>query len=122
MGSKYLTAHKHRNRCILQVNRKFRRLKQTGSIRKISGAYVSQLILFINKKLFRWNLVAFVIACPLVYIIMHNRLQNFAYKTGISWWVFIVAGVATFIITLLTVSWQRYKAALQKPTEAIRQE
>jgi len=43
-------------------------------------------------------------------------------ETDISWWVFIVAGAATFIITLLTVSWQSYKAAVQKPTEAIKQE
>ena len=92
------------------------------AIRKISGAYSSQLVLFINKSFIRWNLVAFAIACPLVYIIMHNWLQNFAYKTDLSWWVFIVAGAATFIITLLTVSWQSYKAALQKPTEAIKQE
>jgi putative ABC transport system permease protein len=55
-------------------------------------------------------------------MIMHNWLRNFAYQTDISWWVFIVAGAATFIITLLTVSWQSYKAALQKPTEAIKQE
>jgi putative ABC transport system permease protein len=43
---------------------------------------------------------------------MHYWLQNFAYKTAISWWIFIVAGAATFIITLLTVSWQSYKVAL----------
>lgn len=92
------------------------------AIRKISGAQVSQLILFINKRFIRWNLIAFAIACPFVYIIMHKWLQNFAYKTVISWWVFIVAGATTFIITLLTVSWQSYKAALQKPIEAIKQD
>jgi putative ABC transport system permease protein len=92
------------------------------AIRKISGAYISQLVLFINKSFIRWNIAAFFIACPLVYMIMHNWLQNFAYQTDISWWVFIVAGAVTFIITLLTVSWQSYKAALQKPTEAIRQQ
>jgi putative ABC transport system permease protein len=92
------------------------------AIRKISGAHVSQLILFINKRFIRWNLIAFAIACPFIYIIMHIWLQNFAYKTVISWWVFIVAGAVTFIITLLTVSWQSYKAALQKPIEAIKQD
>ncbi|MEO6734522.1 MAG: ABC transporter permease [Ferruginibacter sp.] len=92
------------------------------AIRKISGAYISQLVFFINKSFIRWNLVAFFIACPLVYLIMHNWLQNFAYQTDISWWVFIVSGAATFIITLLTVSWQSYKAALQKPTVALKQE
>jgi putative ABC transport system permease protein len=55
-------------------------------------------------------------------MIMHNWLQRFAYRTSISGWVFIVAGTITFIISLLTVSWQSYKAALQNPAEAIRQE
>lgn len=92
------------------------------AIRKISGAYVTQLVLFINKSFIKWNIIAFFIACPLVYLISYHWLQNFAYKTTISWWVFMLAGCATFIITLLTVSWQAYKAANQKMTAAIRQE
>jgi len=92
------------------------------AIRKISGAYVSQLVLFINKGFIKWNLIAFAIACPFVYMIMHRWLQNFAYQTDISWWVFIMAGGVTFIISLLTVTWQSYKAASLKPTEAIKQE
>ena len=91
------------------------------AIRKISGAYVPQLVLFINKGFIKWNIIAFFIACPLVYLISYRWLQNFAYKTTISWWVFILAGCATFIITCLTVSWQAYKAANQKMTVAIRQ-
>jgi putative ABC transport system permease protein len=92
------------------------------AIRKISGAYVFQLILFINSGFMKWNVIAFFIACPLVYLVSYRWLQNFAYKTTISWWVFMLAGSATFIITLLTVSWQAYKAANQKMTAAIRQE
>jgi len=92
------------------------------AIRKISGAYVSQLVLFINKSFIKWNLAAFAIACPFVYMIMHHWLQNFAYQTDISWWVFMMAGGITFIISLLTVTWQSYKAASLKPTEAIKQE
>ena len=92
------------------------------AIRKISGAYVLQLVLFINKGFIKWNIVAFSIACPLVYLISYRWLQNFAYKTTISWWVFILAGCATSIITALTVSWQAYKAANRKLTVAIRQE
>lgn len=92
------------------------------AIRKISGAYVSQLVLFINKDFIKWNIIAFTISCPLVYLISYRWLQNFAYKTALSWWVFMFAGSATFIITFLTVSWQAYKAANQKMTVAIRQE
>lgn len=90
------------------------------AIRKISGAYVSQLVLFINKGFIKWNIIAFFIACPLVYLISYRWLQNFAFKTTISWWIFMLAGCATCIITFLTVSWQAYKAANQKMTVAIR--
>jgi hypothetical protein len=92
------------------------------AIRRISGAQIRQLILFISKDFVKWNMMAFVIACPLVYIMLYNWLQNFAFRTAISWWVFMVAGAVTCMVTLLTVIWQGYKAALQKPTEAIKQE
>jgi putative ABC transport system permease protein len=92
------------------------------AIRRISGARLRQLILFINRDFIKWNAVAFVVACPLVYIIMHNWLRNFAYRTEISWWVFVSAGAVTCIVTLLTVTWQGYKAALQKPSDAFKQD
>lgn len=90
------------------------------AIRKISGAYVFQLVLFINKDFIKWNMLAFVIACPLVYLVSYRWLQNFAYKTTISWWIFMLAGSAALIITFLTVSWQAYKAAIRKMTQVLR--
>ena len=53
---------------------------------------------------------------------MEKWLQNFAYKTELSWWIFALAGFITIVIVLLTVSWQTFKAARRNPVEALRYE
>jgi putative ABC transport system permease protein len=69
-----------------------------------------------------WVTVAFVIACPIVWYIMNKWLQNFAYKTELSWWIFALAGIIALAIALLTVSWQSWKVATRNPVEALRYE
>jgi len=49
-------------------------------------------------------------------------LQNFAYKTALSWWVFILAGFITMVIVLLTISWQTFMATRRNPVDALRYE
>jgi putative ABC transport system permease protein len=53
---------------------------------------------------------------------MHKWLQNFAYRTNLSWWVFVLAGFVALLIALLTVSVQSYRAARKNPVEALRYE
>ena len=53
---------------------------------------------------------------------MNKWLQNFAYKTELSWWVFVAAGGIAFVIALFTVSWQSFRAATRNPVEALRYE
>ncbi|MFW5773893.1 MAG: ABC transporter permease [Tangfeifania sp.] len=53
---------------------------------------------------------------------MQKWLENFAYKTGLNWWIFALAGALALGIALLTVSWQRWKAATRNPVEALRYE
>jgi putative ABC transport system permease protein len=53
---------------------------------------------------------------------MHKWLQTFAYKTELSWWIFILAGISALAIALLTVSWQSWQAATRNPVEALRYE
>ncbi|MBI9069730.1 MAG: ABC transporter permease [Salinivirgaceae bacterium] len=98
-----------------------RRVKEIG-IRKISGAKVMEVITMLNKDFIKWVAIAFVIACPLAYYVMHKWLENFAYKTPISWWVFALAGLLALGIALLTVSWQSWRAATRNPVEALRYE
>ncbi|HRX10984.1 MAG TPA: hypothetical protein P5210_05015, partial [Draconibacterium sp.] len=66
--------------------------------------------------------IAFVIATPIAYYAVHKWLENFAYKTTLSWWIFALAGLLAFGIALLTVSYQSWKAATRNPVEALRYE
>jgi putative ABC transport system permease protein len=76
----------------------------------------------LNKDFVKWVAIAFIIALPVVWYIMNEWLQNFAYKTGLSWWIFTLAGLCTLVIALLTVSWQSWRAATRNPVEALRYE
>ncbi|RLD55427.1 MAG: hypothetical protein DRI97_09525, partial [Bacteroidetes bacterium] len=78
-----------------------RRRKEIG-IRKTNGASSSHVMLILNKVFVIWVAIAFIIACPLAWFIMNKWLQNFAYKTELSWWIFALAGLIALLIALLT--------------------
>lgn len=94
------------------------RIKEIG-IRKVNGASVLEVMYMLNKSVILWLGIAFVVAVPAVYWILNRWLENFAYKTELSWWIFAVAGIASFIVAILTVSWQSWRAATKNPVEAI---
>ncbi len=96
-------------------------VKEIG-IRKINGAKVSDILSMLNLSLLKWVAIAFVIATPIAWYAMHRWLENFAYKTELSWWIFAIAGLFALGIALLTVSWQSWKAATRNPVEALRYE
>ena len=98
-----------------------RKVKEIG-IRKVNGANVFEVLVMINNKLVSWILVGFLVACPIAGYIMHRWLENFAYKTPLSWWIFALAGLLALGIALLTVSWQSWRAATKNPVEALRYE
>ncbi|MCB0474985.1 MAG: ABC transporter permease [Flavobacteriaceae bacterium] len=93
--------------------------KEIG-VRKVNGAQIVEILLMLNKGFAKWVIIAFLIAAPTAYYIMSNWLENFAYKTQMSWWIFAVAGLFTMGIALLTVSWQSWKAAIRNPVEALK--
>ncbi len=98
-----------------------RRTKEIG-VRKVNGATINGVMLMLNKNFVNRVLLAFTIACPIGYYFMQRWLENFAYRTTLSWWVFALAGGFTLVIALLTVSWQSWKAATSNPVEALRNE
>ncbi len=98
-----------------------RRIKEVA-LRRVNGASIKEIVSMLNKDFIKWVGIAFVIAVPITYYAMSKWLENFAYKTTLSWWVFALAGVFTLVIALLTVSWQSYRAATRNPVEALRDE
>jgi putative ABC transport system permease protein len=98
-----------------------RRTKEIG-IRRVAGATNSEILILLNGEFILWVAAAFVIASPVAWYVMCNWLQNFVYKTELSWWIFAIAGFIASGIALLTVSWQSWKAATRNPVEALRYE
>ena len=97
------------------------RIKEIG-VRKVNGARISEVMTMLNQDFVKWVMIAFVMATPIAYYAMHKWLENFAYKTTLSWWVFALAGLLALGIALLTVSWQSWRAATRNPVEALRYE
>ena len=98
-----------------------RRTKEIG-IRKINGANVSEVMVMLCKDLVKWVVVSFLIATPIAWYSMQKWLQNFAYRTELTWWIFALAGLIALGIALLTVSWQSWRAATRNPVDALRYE
>jgi len=96
--------------------------KKEISIRKVNGASIVQIFSLLNKNFLKWIGIAFIIAAPISWYFMHQWLENFAYKTKMSWWIFALAGLITFLIAFFTISWQGLKAAIINPVESLRDE
>lgn len=97
------------------------RTKEIG-IRKVLGASVPSLVALLSREFVVLVLIAILIASPLAYYLMDKWIQDFAYRTNISWWVFGIAGVAALFIALLTVSYQSIRAALMNPVKSLKSE
>jgi putative ABC transport system permease protein len=97
------------------------RTKEIG-VRKVLGASISNIVVLLSKDFVFLIVVAIIIATPIAWMIMHTWLQNFAYRIGISWWIFFVAGLLSIAIALLTVSFQAVKSAVANPVKSLRTE
>ena len=97
------------------------RVKEIG-IRKVLGADVSSIVGLLSKDFLKLVLVAAIIAFPVAWYAMHQWLQDFAYRIGISWWVFLLAAIIATIIAFVTISFQSLKAATANPVKNLRTE
>jgi putative ABC transport system permease protein len=98
-----------------------RRTKEIG-IRKVLGATVINITSMLSKDFLILVLLALVLASPIAWYLMSQWLQDFAYRTNISWWVFIIAGLGALGIAMVTVSFQAIKAAIANPVKSLRTE
>ena len=97
------------------------RVKEIG-VRKVLGASVFGLWRLMSKEFVVLVIIALLIAVPVAYNFMNSWLQHYAYRTGLSWWVFVLTALGAIAITLLTVSYQSVKAALANPVKSLRSE
>jgi len=97
------------------------RRKEIG-IRKVTGASIFQILKLLNKDFIMLVVFAFIIAVPVGWYIMDSWIQEFAYRTDLSWWLFALAAVIAVLIAIVTVSIQSIKAATSNPVKNLRTE
>jgi putative ABC transport system permease protein len=97
------------------------RTKEIG-IRKVLGSTVSNIFLLLSKDFLKLVIVANFIAIPLVWVLMNNWLDTFAFRITIGVWIFVVSAVITTLIALITVSYQSISAAIANPVRSLRYE
>ncbi|MEE9362025.1 MAG: FtsX-like permease family protein [Cellulophaga sp.] len=105
----------------LVIHNTERRTKEIG-IRKVLGASLAQLNLLLSKEFLTLVGIAFVIAAPIAWYGLHNWLEDFAYKTTLSWWVFILSGVVMLGLALIIISIKTIASANVNPVKSLRTE
>ncbi|HEY5462153.1 MAG TPA: ABC transporter permease [Hanamia sp.] len=97
------------------------RIKEIG-VRKVLGASVTSIVALLSKDFLKLVIVAVIIASPLAWFVMNKWLQSFAYRTSISWTVFVITTLVALFIALITISLQAIKAAVANPVDSLRSE
>jgi putative ABC transport system permease protein len=98
-----------------------RRIKEVG-IRKVLGASVQDLVSMLSKDFLKYVLIAALIALPLSWFSVQKWLQDYAFRSKISWWIFLVAVLAAMLIAFVTISFRAIKAAIANPVKSLRTE
>jgi putative ABC transport system permease protein len=97
------------------------RTKEIG-IRKVLGANLRSIVSLLSKDFLKLVFIAFIIASPIAWILMHKWLQDFEYRTPITWWIFALAILMAILITMLTISFRSIRSAMANPVNSLRSE
>jgi len=95
--------------------------KEIG-LRKVFGSTVSRVVFLLTGKFTRWVLLANLLAWPVAYIIIRKYMQMYAYRIDLPVWVFFLTALGTYLIALLTISFQSVKAGTKNPAKTLRYE
>ena len=98
-----------------------KKIKEVG-VRKVHGAQTGNIVYLFSKEIIGLIMIALVISTPISILVMKGWLQHYAFSTGISLWIYILAGFLSIAISLITIGWQSWKAATRNPVEALRYE
>jgi putative ABC transport system permease protein len=97
------------------------RIKEIG-IRKVLGAGTTNIVGLLSADFLKLVAIAALLAFPVAWYAMHSWLGDFAYRTSIPWWIFLLAGIVAALVALVTISFQAIKAALANPVKSLRSE
>jgi ABC-type antimicrobial peptide transport system permease subunit len=97
------------------------KLKEVG-IRKVLGATLTNILYLFSREFIILILLAFLIASPIAYYFLHEWLNDFTYRTNLSWWIFIAAGTIAMVVALVTISFHAVRAGLADPVKNLRTE
>lgn len=92
------------------------------SVRKVLGSTTTEILILFNRTYLKIILVCFVIAAPMAWYAVYRWLENFAYRTPMYWWVYGIAFLIVAVITVLTVTFQNWRAANDNPVNSIKSE
>ncbi|HEY1005880.1 MAG TPA: FtsX-like permease family protein [Sphingobacteriaceae bacterium] len=97
------------------------RTREIG-IRKVLGAGAGDIVVMLSKNFLRPVLIASLVAFPVAWWLMNNWLNDFPYRVGIHWWIFVLTAGISLLIAFLTVSFHAIKAAVSNPVNSLRTE
>ena len=98
------------------------RRRQEIGIRKINGARTENIMAMLNSDFLRWVLMAFIIALPIGLLAISHWLENYAYRTEVSWLTIALIGFSTLFVSFLSISWQCWRAARGNPVDVLKYE
>lgn len=98
------------------------RRRKEIAVRKVYGSTISEILALLSMSFLRWILLSFVIAVPIIWWGMNTWVEQYVYRTVLSWWIFGVAILATLVVAVITIVGQSYHAASQNPANYLKGE
>ena len=96
--------------------------KREVGIRKVLGASVTKVTTLLTTEFIKLVAIAVIIASPLAWLFMNSYLQQFGYRTNLSWWILPASGAVALVIAIVTISWQAIRTAVANPVKTLRSE